>query len=450
MKKRLFASLILAGSLILCFLSCSKKYEQSRDESLLEKSTLKTANCGVNELNLNMIVPAYFNGYSPYWDTLINNASQMPGKIYAIMNAFNGPWPAFDSVLKARITDFRNAGGKILVYVNTYNYPSVPRPIDSVKLEVDTWYSWYGPEVDGVFYDQMYPATGGLESFYRELYLHAKMVDCDGLVVGNPGAHTSETYLNWNGNRVTDVLCTFENVVGEISNWTPQPWQDNYTRDRFYFLIHTAPGTEDMYYSLNEALARGYGWFYCTDRLMPNPWDGVSAYMNEMTRAVKAVHNGTYPAITVDGNVNDWATVLPLATGTTTVQTFKMANSDTTLHFLVQGTGLNVTSNIYLNTDNDRNTGYAPSVWRWPNGCDFMIENNVVYQNIGGGWSWNPVATLTASQFYRDDNVIEIAVPLSVLGITNDAFIHAGFIKNSSGDQLPKPGASMIFRALYH
>lgn len=454
MKIQMFARFLLVALVVTGMVACSRKLDDAvvppGKEDAADASNMRLlSGCCDSQLNLKIIIPAYFEPYTSLWDTMIYNAQCLPGKFYAIINRLNGPWPAYDSLLDERITNFRNAGGSVIVYVNTYRYnENEIRPIDSVKLEVDTWYDWYPGKIDGVFYDQVYPVDGSQVGFYQNLYQYAKAKDANNLVVLNPGANTSENYVDYNGSRVSDVICTFENRVTEIASWPFQSWQSNYDYSRFYFLVHTAPTVEDMYYSLNEALSRRYGWFYCTTDTMANPWDDLPPYMTAMRKAVKAVSEGTSPAITVDGSTSEWNVVEPLAISNTTVQTFKMTNSDSILYFLIQGTGLDVTSNIYLNTDNNTATGYSASTWRGPNGCDFMIENNVLYKNNGGGWSWTPVATLTASQFVRNDGVIEVGVPLSLLEMANCAYIHAGFVKNSSGDQLPKAGASMIYRAL--
>lgn len=458
MKNQTLIRLLLINCLVLGLLSCSRNFNDlvpAKEEAPknMELTTALSGGASAPGSNMKIVIPAYFAGTSPLWDTLILNAGLMPpGKLYAIINRFNGPWPAFDSVLNAKICAFRNAGGKVLVYVNTFNYePFTPRPIDSVKLEVDTWYDWYVDEIDGIFYDQVYPPDGSLATFYRSLYQYAKLQDPYAVVMINPGANTSENYVSYLGNRVSDVICTFENVVGNISWWPFQSWQDNYSSNRFCFLVHTAPEIGDMYYSLNDALSLDYGWFYCTDHVMPNPWDQLPPYLTAMRKAVNELANPcSDPVVTVDGNASEWNNVIPhaLGVGSSTVQSFKLANNDSTLFLLIQGTGLNVISNFFLDTDHNDTTGYATGVWRAPNGCDYMIENNVVFQHSGSGWSWNPVDTLSASQFYKSGNTIEAAIPLTSLGMTNCDYIRAGFITNSSGDQLPRMSGALIYRKL--
>lgn len=455
MKTTFFKNILVCCSLFLIY-SCTTEIEESpltgnvENKSHMDASNnleLNALNTGVTKMR--MIVPAYFYTDQALWEQMNVQASRYPNMIYAIINSVNGPGYYFDSTYLSRISSFRQAGGKILVYVNTYDYPTfTPIPEAKVKADVDQWYAWYGPEIDGVFYDQMYPATGGQETFYRNLYKHVKYKDPAGIIVGNPGGHTSPSYLESNGRRLTDVICTFENVHTLIPNWPFQPWQQSFSYQRFYFLPHSAPSVSDMYHALNEAVARDYGWFYCTNDVMPNPWDKLPSYFTEMCAAVKAVASGRLPNIAVDGNPAEWNSILPLVTDTTSVQSLKIVNNASTLFLLIEGNDLNTYSNVYLNTDNDVTTGYHASGWAMPNGCDYMIENNMLYIHNGEGWSWSPVATLLASQFVKTNTAIEVGIPLSALSIARGTRISAGYIKNISEDRLPRLGSSMAFKAI--
>ncbi len=397
---------------------------------------------------MKVIVPAYFGTNTDYWSIMTAQAGLYPGKIYAVINVNSGPGTETDSVLLSRIVAFRNAGGKILAYVNTFDYPTQTfLPVSTVKQDVDDWYEWYASgsvsQIDGVFYDQMYPWNGGQETFYRSLYTYVKNKDAKDLVVGNPGGSTSETYVEYNGNRLTDVICTFETEYGQISTWPFQSWQANYSYDRFYFLPHTASTAAQMQDALNQAVSGNYGWFYCTDDSIEgdgNPWDTLPAYFAEMCSAVNAVGTSAYPAITVNGNADDWASISSLATGSTTIKTMKVTNDATMLYLLIEGSDLNVTSNFYLDTDNNISTGYNASGWG-ANGSDYMIENDILYRHNGSGWSWTQVAALSSSQFVRQNTVIEAGVPISLMNVTAGSLIRLGFIKNnSSTDRLPAAG----------
>ncbi|GIG00452.1 fibronectin type III domain-containing protein [Catellatospora citrea] len=156
-----------------------------------------------------------------------------------------------------------------------------------------------------------------------------------------------------------------------------------------------------------------------------------------------ASSGGGYPAITVDGSAGDWASVTPVLSGGTGVQSVSVTNNGTTLYLCVKGTGLNVLGQFFLNTDDNTGTGYNAAGWTNPSGGDYMLENANLYDHGGSGWSWTPLGAMT---FVRNDTVIEAAVPLSTLGLAPGAQFRLGYIKNNTTDRLP--AASGAFPAV--
>lgn len=156
---------------------------------------------------------------------------------------------------------------------------------------------------------------------------------------------------------------------------------------------------------------------------------------------------GTGTTIAVDGALGDWSGVSAIATGSSGVQSLKVTNNGTNLYVAVSGTGLNVKGQLFLDTDNNRLTGYNAAGWTasgFESGAEYMIENNVVYRNNGAGWSWTNVRTLAASEFVRNGNAIELSVPLSTLSLANGNTIRAGFILNdSTTNRLPAQNAAL-------
>lgn len=160
-----------------------------------------------------------------------------------------------------------------------------------------------------------------------------------------------------------------------------------------------------------------------------------------------------YPSIAIDGSASDWSGVTALATGSTTVQTLKATNDSASLKLLVQGTGLNVKGQFFIDADNNAATGYSASGWA-ANGADYLIENNVVYQHTGTGWSWTAVRTLATSgsgiEFAKNATVVELKVPLSTLGLSTSSTVKIGYIKNDSAtDRLPASGGALPSYSLY-
>ena len=225
---------------------------------------------------MNILVPAYFASSSTYWDTLTSESNIYNGMIYGMINVANGPGTALDPTLLSKITTFRNAQGQVLGYVNTWaNGDTIST--STVKSDINKWYDWYGDQLDGIFFDQMNPYNGGRETYYQNLYNYVKHTDPQSIVIGNPGGNTSETYVNYNGNRLIGVICTFENTYSNILTWPFQSFQQSYTPDRFAFLCY-ATSSSQMQDAVKEAANRGYGWVYCTNDSLPNPWYTLPPY----------------------------------------------------------------------------------------------------------------------------------------------------------------------------
>ncbi|WP_127125881.1 right-handed parallel beta-helix repeat-containing protein [Pseudoflavitalea rhizosphaerae] len=107
------------------------------------------------------------------------------------------------------------------------------------------------------------------------------------------------------------------------------------------------------------------------------------------------------PAITVNGNLNDWSSIAAIATATgQSALTLKVTNNAQLLFFGVAGSGMDNTQyQIYIDSDNNAGTGYQDSQFG-SSGADYLIENGLLYRYTGtGGWSWTAVsATVNASK----------------------------------------------------
>jgi hypothetical protein len=135
------------------------------------------------------------------------------------------------------------------------------------------------------------------------------------------------------------------------------------------------------------------------------------------------------PAITIDGNASDWSNINAL-TATTIVYSLKLTNDTTKLYICVQGQGLNVKGQFYINTDANSSTGYIVSGWS-TTGCEYLLENNNLYRYTGNGstWSWSKITTVS---FARNDTVIEASVPLSSMNLVRPGSVRLGFVLNDS------------------
>lgn len=161
--------------------------------------------------------------------------------------------------------------------------------------------------------------------------------------------------------------------------------------------------------------------------------------------------------IHIDGNVQDWAAISPLAVNSGTVQTLKMTNDAHYLYLLVQGSNLSQTfSNFWLNTDGNVATGFLADGWAANStGVEWLLENDKLwkYTGSGGDWNWNNGSTspnaLLGANYYRNSSVIEAAIPLQDLQIQAGNVISAGFIDHgSTTNRLPSQGSALSSYAL--
>ncbi|MGA9406442.1 MAG: spherulation-specific family 4 protein [Bacteroidota bacterium] len=383
---------------------------------------------GVDTLNLKVLVPAYFDpSTSNYWERLEKQAAKMPGRLYAIANLDNGPGSKFESSYASTITAMNDSGGKVIGYVWT-NYGAVP--LSTVEADIDRWYSFY-PNMNGIFLDGG-ASVSGEENYYTELYSYIKQKDSSSLVVTNPGTNTLESYLINNGNRVSDVLCIFENSTG-FDTWTPSSWCAKYSRDDFCVLPYSTAST-DYINKVNRAASLGIGWIYCTNDILPNPWDTLPPYFEEFCDYVFSGDTATQSTTTgssidIDGHFNDWQGIVPQAPG----PSYACPDLDADL---INVWATNDTSNLYLSyqvagtldasthfyhifIDVNYNalggkTGYvyndSASI-----GAGYMVENSSFWKYNGSGgsdWSWVAASGMNTAD---SGGRTELSIPLNVL-----------------------------------
>ena len=313
--------------------------------------------------NMKVMVPAYFDASSSNWATLAAQASKMPGNLYAIANPNSGPGAVMDSSYQAVINNVRSNSGKILGYVpTTYG----KRSEADIKSDIDKWFSWYS--IDGIFLDEMQSDTG-YEQYYQNIYNYIKSKSLSALVVDNPGWCSSESCLYYNGNRVADVLCNFENGIG-IDNVTSASWASKYSSENFYMLPYNI-SSNNWQSTVDKAAAKNCGWIYCTGETLPNPWSTLPPYFEQMcnyiyNRTLK-ISNVLSSSISQTSATIRWTTNNPANSradyGTTASYGLNYCNSSNEINHGLGLTGLlpNTTYHFKVtSTDANGNTSSSP------------------------------------------------------------------------------------------
>ena len=219
---------------------------------------------------MKILVPAYFDPSDSGWVTMATKSKAMPGRIWAIANPNSGPGASELPEYSTVITNMHNNSGKVIGYVST---SFGKRSVAEIIADINKWYSWYA--VDGIFLDE-FPWETTYASNYQTIYSYIKCKSGSALVVGNPGGDCQEAYLVSKGKRSADVLCVFETYPG-YSTWTGLSWYRNYSADNFYILpYNTSDSTYQPY--IDRANSNNVKWVYCTDDILPNPWDALASY----------------------------------------------------------------------------------------------------------------------------------------------------------------------------
>lgn len=158
------------------------------------------------------------------------------------------------------------------------------------------------------------------------------------------------------------------------------------------------------------------------------------------------------PNIKIDGDFTDWAYVGYTLQNTTgnggTLLAIKTYASAGYLNFYLEGTpdcALDV-MDLYLDTDNNPETGLKS--WMYPagSGADFLCEGSVsggwgdVFAHVGpgNGWGWNAIYTFgdvfqfSAFKTVAGNKAIEFSIKRSALG-SMSKFVNFGIVESNAG-----------------
>ncbi len=224
--------------------------------------------------------------------------------------------------------------------------------------------------------------------------------------------YTGTNGTDWSWSSVGNATCAAGGSNAEFS--LPRTWIGNPSLVRLLFIgDNTAYGgtTEDLYPS--NALNTGGGGGYLVYRIM------------DVSNPV------TNRAITVNGNLSDWTVLTSFGQESQDFSTSTnnpvdlarlwLAHDATNLYVACQNygpttNGLNAAYNLYLDTDNNRSTGFRGSGNDFPIGADYLVQGNSVYQYTGltgTDWSWSFVGV--AASAVASSNV-EISLPRAWIG----------------------------------
>ncbi|PJB19106.1 MAG: hypothetical protein CO117_05910 [Flavobacteriaceae bacterium CG_4_9_14_3_um_filter_33_16] len=176
--------------------------------------------------------------------------------------------------------------------------------------------------------------------------------------------------------------------------------------------------------------------------------------------------------IAIDGNFDDWKDVDVLVDDSAygnNMQILKVWGGGDNINVYIEGksTMLLELLSVFINTDNNSNTGYGAWQWGASSGADFLFQGPIgplwwgdwyksTFTTQLGDWSWDWVAgveVLASSNVISVDantNAIEFSISKSVLGGNNIAdTISIAFAELNSGwgdvSQIPHSGSGSSF-----
>jgi hypothetical protein len=200
------------------------------------------------------------------WDTVVETKNDHPDvPIVAIVNPASGPGGSKNSNYVSGIGELKDAGVIVLGYVST---AYTGRSLTAVKGDIDKWDSWY--DVDGIFFDEQTNWAGG-EWYYTQAGDYAESKGL-GFTVGNPGANSLPTYLS-----TVDVVLIYESPgLPNLNNYGSWDSADNGQLGMIPFGVSSLPT------SWLEDATEIVGWVYLTSDNLPNPWDSLPSYFDDM------------------------------------------------------------------------------------------------------------------------------------------------------------------------
>ena len=273
-----------------------------------------------------LAVPSYIHPLADpgAWTRLVQSK---PGTVgISMANVLNGPDYEPKPEWAAVIERAHAAGQKVLGYVDSGYFGTTGqrtragsvRPQDwtaQIERDVAAWYQFYGPNIDGIFFDQGQNACGptaGSDEYadlYRDVNRYVKRNHPGALTVINPGTGVPQCYED-----TADVLLTFESdyaaYIGQnpnpVLNYKPLDWTPM-DPDKIWHLIYAASEAQ-VADALQKSRERNVGWVYVTDDVMVNPWDTLPApsywdlEQSSIATAPPAGATGpTAPVVTVSG-----------------------------------------------------------------------------------------------------------------------------------------------------
>lgn len=139
--------------------------------------------------------------------------------------------------------------------------------------------------------------------------------------------------------------------------------------------------------------------------------------------------------IIVDGYINDWNAISPIAIGSGVVNSLYAVQDSSKLYILIKGTDVGVYNDVFIDSDNNGATGGKHAAWPG-SGVEYHICDRALYKYIGDGtnWEWAHVGDIDIN---RSSGVVEMAIDLNRIGRTSPGEMKIGYERGGIWDCAP-------------
>jgi hypothetical protein len=220
---------------------------------------------------VSLLIPLYVHPADDpdAWHRLIRGADRVYG---VILNPANGPGESPDPAFAAVATALREAGGRVLGYVDTaYGARDHAEIADDMRRHLQ----WYA--ADGCFLDQVTAAPEGLPAC-RRLVRAVRGLGA-GTVVLNPGVHPAPGYA-----RIADLTVTFEGHWSTyVCAFSRPAWTTRRPPGRLCHLVYGVPEAL-VPLAVRTAGERGAAVCGPVTGELPNPWGALTPALTETER----------------------------------------------------------------------------------------------------------------------------------------------------------------------
>ncbi|MGP8006924.1 MAG: spherulation-specific family 4 protein [Acidimicrobiales bacterium] len=278
---------------------------------------------GTTAIAQHLAVPAYIDPTADpgAWTQL---DSSQPGTVgMVVANVDSGPNSQADPGWTTAIDQAHAQGDKVLGYVDTgyLGSPITGHPdglltragqtglqawLPQAEADINAWYQFYGPDIDGIFFDEgtnqcgPTPSSDEYADEYAALTAYVKQAHPGATTVINPGTAVPQCYEN-----AADVLVTFEGSYGDYTGdpvsaaeaYQPLSWSST-DPNKFWHIVYGTATQAQMEQVISLSKSRNAGYIYVTDAVPANPYDTLppAAYWaDEQQQSLPGDTDGSAP-----------------------------------------------------------------------------------------------------------------------------------------------------------